>query len=124
MLHTEERDGLAAPPGYWRLTPEEKEKICNGCGAKSALVDFVPDTIWGLDISEACNIHDYCWHVAEPTWQAFHDANRLFLDNMLRLINRLTRWSWMRWLRRKRALKYYQAVEEFGRHIFWSGRPR
>jgi len=122
MLDVEECDGLAAPPGYWQLTPSEKEAICNGCGAKSALVDFVPDTIWGLDISGACNIHDYCWHIAEPTRGSFHAANLLFLLNMMRLINRQTKWPWMRWLRRKRALRYYQAVEELGVTIFFEGR--
>jgi len=44
---------LQAQAGYWELTPEEKEKICNGCGPASALIDLIPDTMWGLDISPA-----------------------------------------------------------------------
>lgn len=43
---------LKAPPGYWRLSPEQREAICNGCGPKK-LGFLVPDTIWGLNVREA-----------------------------------------------------------------------
>ena len=44
---------LQARTAYWLLTPEEKKEICNGCGPKSAWFDMVPDTMWGLNISDA-----------------------------------------------------------------------
>lgn len=43
---------LQANPKYWQLSPEEKAVICNGCGPKG-VVDVIPDTMWGLDISPA-----------------------------------------------------------------------
>ncbi len=46
---------LYAPKSYWNLTEEEKSKICNGCGAKDGIK--VPDTIYGLSIKIACDIH-------------------------------------------------------------------
>ena len=50
---------LYAPVSYWEAAPSEKRKICNGCGTKEGL--NVPDTMWGLDISEACKIHDWMY---------------------------------------------------------------
>lgn len=109
---------LSAPAGYWTLKPAEKAVICNGCGAKSALIDFVPDTIWGLSISEACDIHDYSWFVCKPTVEEFRHWNRVFLDNMLQIIEKDSANWFMRWLRQLRAFKYYQAVDTVGWKIF------
>ena len=105
------------PTGYEKLTASQKRLICNGCGA-AWRIDVVPDNILGLDITEACNIHDYSWFVAKPTWDDFHRANIMFLDNMLELISTGTRWWWLKWARRNRAMTYFNAVEEFGRKIF------
>lgn len=36
---------------YWDLTEEDRFEICNGCGPKGKGY-LVPDTIWGLNISQ------------------------------------------------------------------------
>jgi len=33
------------------------DATCNGCGARDGI--DVPDTIWGLSITRACNVHDW-----------------------------------------------------------------
>jgi hypothetical protein len=110
---------LYSPPSYKRLTPEARAEIINGCGAANARFDFIPDKIYGLDISEACNIHDYMYHIAEPTNEAKIEADRIFLNNLLRIIEFYTTSSMLKKLRRSRAKKYYKAVKAYGGPAFW-----
>ena len=110
---------LYAPKNYWTLSPEDHAMICNGCGAANAKFDFVPDTIYGLGVNPACNIHDYMYLMGE-TIDDKKEADRVFLNNLLRLIDH--KGGWRRFLRRRRALKYYNAVVELGGPAFWDGK--
>ena len=110
---------LYAPAEYWNLTKEAKEEICNGCGAGNAKFDFVPDRIYGLSISEVCNIHDYMYHVG-VTLEDKKEADRVMHNNLNRLID--DKGGWLRWPRKRRALKYFKAVEYFGASAYWKGK--
>jgi len=35
------------------LTPKEIKKLSNGCGPQDALIDLVPDSFLGLDLTDA-----------------------------------------------------------------------
>jgi len=83
---------LYAPRDYWLLTEEEKDRICNGCGAQGKF-DFIPDSVWFMDISEVCNIHDFCYYSSRPCIKDKEEADRIFLSNMLRLIEAKTKWK-------------------------------
>ena len=111
---------LYEPYSYTTATCHEKKKVCNGCGSAKAKFDFVPDSIYGLKITPACNIHDWMYHKGK-TIEDKQEADRVFLNNLLRLIeaqsNRL-----MKPLRRRRALKYYEAVVLMGGPAFWDGK--
>ena len=115
---------LYAPSDYWRLTQEQKRTMCNGCGPKGfGLV--VPDTVYGLRITEACNIHDWMYGYYEP----FSDENkkladRVLYNNIIRIVEAKTKWSWLKWLRRKRAYTYYLSVDKFGNCTYWSGKNK
>jgi hypothetical protein len=111
---------LYAPPMYQSLTPEGKAEICNGCGAKGSGW-LIPDSMWFLNITEACNIHDFMYLIGEDE-EDRHEADRVFLNNLLRIIEAETKWAWLKPLRRRRALKYYEAVRMFGGPAFWSGK--
>jgi len=121
-------DYLFSPEGYDDLTKEDKKRICNGCGPRSKF-DFVPDTIYGLNISEACNRHDYMYEKAYPNIEAKKEADRVFLNNIIRIIDHETKkrigWDGLSfknpliWLRKRRAYKYYLAVKNFGGPSFW-----
>jgi len=89
--------------------------ICNGCGAANAMFDFVPDTIWGMDISKACNRHDfeYWWHDSEAKRK---EADDNFYSNLLWLIK--SEGGWLRYPRRVRAWAYYRMVRYFGESAF------
>ena len=53
MKYTSEHEsGILAPESFWRLGEEAYNCYCNGCGAGSALIDLVPDTIYGLRVTQ------------------------------------------------------------------------
>ena len=120
----EKEAALYAPPDYYLLSPEQKKKICNGCGPKNPKYfggHIIPDNIWGLSITEACNIHDYMYYMGESLVDK-NEADRLFLDNMLRIIDSVEHpwWlRWLRWLRQKSAWRYYEVVSNLGDIAFW-----
>lgn len=112
---------LYAPQSYIQATPEARRRIVNGCGAGGWLRLLVPDTMYGLDISEACNIHDWMY-VTGLEIEDKQSGDRVFLNNLIRIIDANTRWGCLRWLRYRRARKYYEAVEHFGGPAFWHGK--
>lgn len=111
---------LFSPPGYKELAPEDKAKICNGMGAANSLISrWIPNTMYGLDVEEAGDIHDYGYYIG-TTLEDKKSADRVFFNNMLRIINE--EGGMLAPLRRRRALKYYEAVVYFGGPAFWEGK--
>ena len=110
---------LWSPPGYRELSYIDKAEICSGCGTKGFGAWIVPNTLWGLNIEEACNIHDYMYKFGE-TIEDKNEADRTFLNNMIRTIEGTNKW--LKPLRLRRAWKYYEAVAHFGGPAFWSGK--
>ena len=109
---------LFAPPSYIEANEVERAAVCNGCGPGGWKLDLVPDTLWGLSVKEACNIHDWMYDrgvIEEDREQ----ADRVLLNNMMRIIDEKTWWRWLRRLRRHRARVYYRAVKHFGGPSFW-----
>lgn len=109
---------LFAPTGYRHLTPVSKKNICNGCGAKGGIE--VPSTFYGLDISESCNIHDFMY-LQGKTNEDKEVADRVFLNNMNRIIEARS-CCFLKFLRQRRAKKYYLAVKYFGGSAFWDNK--
>ena len=108
---------LSAPQEYYSLSAEDKKSICNGMGAKNSLLSsFIPNTMYGLDVEECGDIHDFQYN-AGITIEDKKEADRTFLNNLLRIIN--AEGGWLAPLRRRRALKYYEAVVYFGGPAFW-----
>lgn len=115
-------DWLESMPGYMELSDIERFTICNGCGSAKAKFDFVPDTIYGLSIREACYRHDYAYHIGK-TLEDKQAADTQFLKNMLTIINTQSI-AILKWPRRWRAMSYYSAVCDKGHDAFWSGKAR
>jgi len=117
--HLETVGSLTAPQTYWLLTDKQRERICNGAGPKG-LGWVVPDTMWGLDCKPCFDIHDYCYKI----WSG-HDrkvlADKLMLENLYEWIEEHTK-GWykkpLRWLRKRRAYKYYLAVKIGGKWFY------
>jgi hypothetical protein len=116
---------LYAPASYVAASPEVRLQVVNGCGPGGWKVDIVPDCIWGLDISAVCDIHDWMYSVG-ITLADKEEADRVFLNNTLRLIDSTPGW-WnqlliVKQLRRNRARVYFEAVHYCGGPAFWDGK--
>ena len=112
---------LYAPESYWNASQEDRDSICNGCGVNGWKGKLVPDRIYFLNITEACNIHDWMYYEGE-TIKDKEEADRTFLNNMCRIIDDKTYFSFMTTLRKDRAWIYYLAVHKFGGPAFWDGK--
>lgn len=109
---------LLSTVGYKYLAPAEKAKICNGAGAAGRWISsIIPNTMYGLDCVEAFNIHDYDYDVGVSRYDK-DSADRRLLDNLMIIINHAG--GWRQWIRRRRAMKYYEAVVMFGDDAFFS----
>lgn len=109
---------LIAPGAYYELTPEEKEDICTGCGTRFF---NVPDNILGLNIVEACNIHDYMYNIGQSLSDK-NEADDVFLYNILFLIELGSHNRFIRWMRQRLAGIYYSAVCALGIFSFIEGK--
>ena len=110
---------LYAPSSYYKLTQQEREAQCNGCG-KSGFGGYItPDTIWGMSITDCCDIHDHSYATGSKIADK-DKADRVFLNNMMRKIEAHS--PWLAFVRRLRAKSYYKAVRYFGGSAFWDGK--
>lgn len=111
---------LYAPNSYYNATCEEKRKVCNGCGSKGGIK--VPGTFYGLDITPACNIHDWMFEKG-TTYGDFLFANAMFLLNLVLLVIEGSNW-FMKILRLARATKYFLAVALKGQDAYWKNKTK
>jgi hypothetical protein len=114
---------LWAPEQYHQASPEVRAQVCNGCGSAGWKGELVPDSIWFLNIREACCIHDWMYTVG-ITLDDKDAADRVFLNNMLRIIDAAGGMWLLRDARRTAAHDYYDAVHLFGGPAFWAGKNR
>lgn len=113
---------LKAFYGFNDLTDEDKAIVCNGAGAAGDWRSkLIPNTLYGLNCTPAFDIHDYDYHVGIT-----HDdkdlADRQLLTNLLILIDN-GNWC-LAFFRRRRAMKYYEAVKLAGDDAFWKSKNR
>lgn len=125
---------LYAPAAYWALTPSQKSAYCNGCGTKGLGGIITPDTLYGLSITPACDIHDDMYRTGQ-TIEDKESADRAFSNNMIRIIKAHRKQNPPSWglglstrmldtARYRRARKYYLAVKHFGGPAFWAGKNK
>lgn len=104
---------LFIPDSYRKAKPHERARYCNGCGGAGSLTSWmVPNSIWGICIAPACNIHD--WAYAHSTGKA--RADLMLLCNLLILCSCGSKWLYP--LRALRCLTYYLAVTIWGRKFY------
>ena len=109
------------PESYFTASDEVRKLVVNGCGAGGWKFDIVPDTIYGLNITEECNIHDWMYDQGSTAEdKAF--ADKVLLHNLLVKIN--DAFVLLRPLRRIRAYEYYEAVKLFGNSAFWANKEK
>lgn len=115
---------LYAHPECWIFREKHPEEFASfGCGPGGAGDKLVPDTMYGLDISNACRIHDWYYRFyPENTEEARAMADRIMKNNLLRIVEAKTRNKFLLWLRRRRCKTYYWMVREFGASSYFNDR--
>lgn len=94
-----------------------------GCGPGGMGDWLVPDTVYGLSIRDACRIHDtYYRHWNISNEKARKMADRIFKNNMLRIVKEKTNNQVLFRLRRRRCKTYYKMVRFAGGPAFWDER--
>ena len=110
---------LVAPDGY-TTTCNSLNEFTDCCGPGDGFFErIIPDSILGLRISAACDIHDYCFSHGANTWADFHQANSIFMKNILSIITSRSM-TGLAWLRVIIASFYFKAVDEIGARIYKS----
>lgn len=100
---------LLTPLSMLRLDMPTIMAVTNGCGRAGLENVLVPNTIWGLDISPVCRVHDYMYMHADT--HADEDyADAIFGANLISIIQQKTKFWPLKWLRLRRAYKYVDAV--------------
>jgi hypothetical protein len=84
---------------------------------------LVPETVYGLNITPACAIHDFMYAIGQND-QDKTDADDVFLNNLVRIIEAKTDNKILLYLRLRRAKTYYQAVKVFGGPAFWTNKNK
>lgn len=122
------KDGieLFCPPPFCDMNWDDINSLGNGCGQRGWKGKLVPDRMYGLDISEACQLHD-CMYLVGKIIEDKNEADRVFLNNLIRIIMVRTSKNWivqntLLRLRLRRATVYYYAVKHFGGPSFWDGK--
>jgi hypothetical protein len=105
------------PVSWDAFTPDERAEFTGGCGPGGIGDKLVPDTVWGLSIFEACQRHDFAYHFG-TTGEDKARADYDFLRNMFAIIDARSKFKVVAFARRRRALKYFEAVWYGGHGAF------
>lgn len=111
------RMALESPLTYQMATSAAIARVSNGCGPQCWKFDLIPDSFIGVDVSPACDIHDWMY-VEGKTEEDRLKADKVFLRNLRTLVRR--RGGFFFWLRMLGALLYYVGVRRHGRTAFES----
>lgn len=112
---------LIRPVGAFRWPHPTFSGFPTCCGAGKLGDWLVPDTIYGVNISPACWVHDQMFATSPPTWAGFHYSNAVFFANMSAIIQAKSGNAIMRTLRMARAALYARVVSDsVGASIFWA----
>lgn len=107
--------GLYAPSSYWQADKVHLRSRVNGCGPSSWPAWVVPDSLVGMDISEACYIHDYMYGEDGTTQEI---ADKTFLKNMKQLIKKGDSNFFLSVIKKIQAKLYYYFVRFLGKKFF------
>jgi hypothetical protein len=113
---------LFAPVKYWDLDEACKAARGYDCGPGKFGAHFVPDTMWGLNVKAACQIHDHMYATGQTQFDKWV-ADVTFLTNLNDIIEAKS-WPVVKEFRRYRAMSYFSAVRDGGNSSFWKGKEK
>lgn len=101
--------------------PEEFQSF--GCGPGGTGDLLVPDTMFGVDISNACRIHDWYYRFwPGKTEEDRAMADRIMRNNLLRIVRAKSNNRFSLWLRERNCQLYYNMVRNYGASAFFDER--
>ena len=113
-------NNLIAPNSYRQNTALNTPTYINGCGGQGLTSSIISNSLFGLNINEACNIHDYMYEQGIDKL----DSDNIFLKNMLTLINQDSSSNIIKHLRKAKAYLYFLGVKLFENIFFKSKNKR
>ncbi|MCP4022891.1 MAG: hypothetical protein GY729_13705 [Desulfobacteraceae bacterium] len=109
------------PCSYFEADEELIALHTNGCGGSGRNEKMVPDKFIGVSVKPACLIHDWQYSFG-LTIEDKKTADRIFLNNMVRIIKSKNSFWLLERLRLRFAKTYYNVVKYFGGPYFWAGK--
>ena len=106
---------------FQRAYPDEFASY--GCGPGGIGDLLVPDTVYGLSIKPACQVHD--WdnrHAKQASKKHRKSCDKRFKKNMFIIVDYNTSGWLLRRLRFTRCRTYYHMVRLFGGPAYWDER--
>jgi hypothetical protein len=101
--------------------PEEFDSF--GCGPGGLGDILVPDKMYGLDVSDACRIHDWYYRFyGDNSEGGRREADEILKNNLLRIVRKKSKSRILRWLRTRRCRTYYGFVRFAGGPAYYSER--
>jgi hypothetical protein len=115
---------LYAEQECWDFMESHPDEFASfGCGPGWLGDILVPDTMYFLNISMACKIHDWYYRFyPENTEEARQLADSVFKNNLLRIVRAKTSNRFLLWLRERRCRTYYSMVRFSGGPAFYDER--
>ena len=112
---------LFVPSECQKFILEHPEEFASyGCGPGGIGDYIVPNTVYGLDINPACQVHDWQYrHSNDASEEARKNHDRTLSYNSMRIVVYNTKNHILYILRRRRVKTYYQMVRAFGGRAYW-----
>lgn len=105
---------------------------CNGVGSTVGwsryFYHFIPNTIWGLSVSNCSDVHDVeyvfpdTYYSMSAAIRAKQEADERLYQNLCIHIRRQESWLWLEETRLHRAAIYFAAVKNLGDKSFLNGK--
>ncbi len=89
----------------------------NGCGPSGVVGKIIPDSLLGVSVHEACNLHDDLYTKGGSDEER-KEADEIFLKTMLDQVNQQSKNKIAKASRKLGAYLYYYSVRFFGRFFF------
>lgn len=99
---------IFGPISFFQIPEDEIRLLYNGCGSGNIGSKVTPDSMYGLDISMLCNIHDHMYENCTCEQDEI-EADAILSANLITLITTKST-GILKWLRLFRATKYIVAV--------------
>ena len=106
---------------FEKFFPDDYQSF--GCGPGGIGDWFVPDTMWGLSVKDACKQHDHDYRFGSGSSDIHRlECDQRMRDNMHMIVETYSASKILKALRHVRISTYYRMVRIFGSNAYWKER--